>query len=201
VELQEALRRRKMVRSFRPDPIDADVLRAVLSSVLHAPSAGFTQGNELLVLDDPQSVDDFMRITSDPRFPEPDQARAVRPPVIVLPMANASAYVSRYSQDDKIQFGLDDASAWPVPFWDVDAGMASMCILLAAVEQGLGALFAGVAYGEAELLAHFGVPEQFRPIGFIALGHPTEVDEMSKGASAFTRRRRPIEELLHVGRW
>jgi nitroreductase len=162
MELQETLRRRKMVRSFRRQAVPDDVLDGVLASVVHAPSAGYTQGNEFLVLDSPDAIADYLRITVPPDHPLTDAALAVMAPVVVVPMSNKSAYIARYSEPDKIDFGLDDADHWPVPYWDIDAGMASMLILLAAVEVGLGALFAGIAHGEAELLAHFGVPDRER---------------------------------------
>ena len=40
-------------------------------------------------------------------------------------------YVARYSDADKIEFGLNEMEAWPVRFWDVDAGMAAMQLQLA----------------------------------------------------------------------
>ena len=201
MELQEALRRRKMVRSFRSQPVPGDVIDRVLASVLHAPSAGYTQGNEFLVLSSEAAIADYVRITEHPDYPLTDAEREVMAPVVVLPMANQSAYVDRYSEPDKIEFGLDAAERWPVPYWDIDAGMASMLILLAAVEVGLGALFAGIAHGEAELLAHFGVPDAFRPIGVIHLGYPTEDDAQSATSSANKRQRRGIDRLVHHDRW
>jgi nitroreductase len=190
-----------MVRSFQRRPVPDDVLDRVLASVVHAPSAGYTQGNEFLVLSSQAAIADYLRITEHPDYPRTDAEREVMAPVVVVPMSNKSAYIDRYSEPDKIEFGLDDAERWPVPYWDVDAGMASMLILLAAVEVGLGALFAGIAHGEAELLAHFGVPDAFRPIGVIHLGYPTADDAQSATSSANKRERRGIDRLVHRDRW
>jgi nitroreductase len=201
VELQESLRRRKMVRSFRPDPVDTEVLDGIMASVLHAPSAGFSQGTEFLVLTDPEAVAAFWRLNEDPDFPTPDEHIPLLPPVVVVVLSNPDAYTARYSAPDKIQFGLDQAANWPVPYWDVDAGMATMLILLAVVEQGLGAYFAGLADDGRAMLDHFGVPAHFRTIGFVGIGHPADQDVASAKASAYTRRRRPISELLHRDRW
>ena len=201
MELQETLRRRKMVRSFRREPVPDDVIDRILASVVHAPSAGFTQGNEFLVLDSVEAIAAYLRITEHPEYPRSDAEREVMAPVVVVPMSNKSAYIDRYSEPDKIEFGLDDAERWPVPYWDIDAGMASMLILLTAVDAGLGALFAGIAHGEAELLAHFGVPDAFRPIGVIHLGYPTEDDAQSATSSANKRQRRGVERLVHRNRW
>jgi nitroreductase len=190
-----------MVRSFRPDPVDPDVIDRIMASVVHAPSAGFSQGNEFLVLTDSEALAAFWRLNEHPDLPTPDEHVALRPPVVVIVLANPDAYTERYSAPDKIQFGLDQAANWPVPYWDVDAGMATMLILLAVIEEGLGAYFAGLVGDGRATLDHFGVPAHFRTIGFVGLGRPAADDVASIGASAFTRRRRPIAELLHRDRW
>ena len=62
---------------------------------------------------------------------------------------------------------MDEADRWPVKFWDIDAAMASMLMLLAAVEEGLGGWFFGITHGERALLDHLGVPGRMRPIGIL----------------------------------
>ena len=57
MELADVLARRRMVRRYDPDvPVDPEALEAVLAAALRAPSAGFTQGVSLLVLDDPRGA-------------------------------------------------------------------------------------------------------------------------------------------------
>lgn len=201
MELWDVFRRRKMVRSFDQRPVSRESLDRVMSSVLHAPSAGFTQGNEYLVLDDPHAAAEFWRLIDDPADPYTDEQRALLAPVIVLPLSNREAYTSRYSEGDKAQHGLQDAQAWPVPFWDTDAAMASMCMLLAAIDEGLGAFFFGIAHGEVAVRERFGIPPEFRPVGVVALGHPAPADPLSSGSSGRTRRRRTVDELVHRNGW
>ena len=129
-----------------------------LPRVLHAPSAGFSQGTELLVLTDPDAVAAFWELNEQPDFPTPPEHIPLRPPVVVVVLSNADAYTERYAAPDKIRFGLDQAANWHVPYWDVDAGMATMLILLAVVEEGLGAFFAGLVDDGRPTLDHFGVP-------------------------------------------
>jgi nitroreductase len=164
-----------------------------------APSAGFSQGLELLVLDTPETVATFWDTTSDPEFGwEPDEV-ANGPTVLILPFPDAHRYLERYSQPDKIAFGMDDEANWPVRFWELDAAMASMLILLAAVDEGLGGWFFGFTHGERELLERFGVPEHLRPIGVIGLGYRAGDEEPS--GSWMKTRRRPLHEQLHRNRW
>jgi nitroreductase len=201
MELQETLKRRRMVRSFRRDPVDREVLDRILATVPRAPSAGFSQGTELLVLTEADAVAAFWDLNEHPDFPTPPEHVLLRAPVVVVVLSNSDAYTDRYSAYDKIRFGLDQAANWHVPYWDVDAGMATMLMLLAVVEEGLGAFFAGLVDDGRRTLDHFGVPPNFRTIGFVGLGHAAEQDVASAGSSAFTRRRRPISELVHSNHW
>ena len=199
MELSDALRRRRMVRAFTDEPVAPDVLDRVLDAARRGPSAGFTQGVDLLVLDTPEATERFWSAT----FPDPDsRARfrwqgLFRAPVLVLPLSDKAAYLRRYGEPDKAASGLADEARWPVPYWDVDAGMATMLLLLAAVDEGLGALLFGIFSGEAEVLAAFGVPDGHRPVGAVALGHPAP-DEPGRSS---TRPRRPLDEVVHRNRW
>ena len=190
-----------MIRTFRPDPVDPDALDEIMASVLHAPSAGFSQGNEFLVLTSGRALADFWRLNENPDFPTPEAHAAALPPVVVIVLANSDAYTERYAAPDKIRFGLDQAANWHVPYWDVDAGMATMLILLSVVEHGLGAYFAGLFETGRHTLDHFGVPSNLRAIGFVGLGHPADVDIASEGSSAFKLRRRPVTEIVHFEHW
>jgi nitroreductase len=79
--------------------------------------------------------------------------------------------------------------------------MAALMLLLAAANEGLGAWFFGIDVGEQALLEHFGVADGFRPVGAVALGYAAAADPISAGSSAATRRRRPIQELVHRNGW
>jgi nitroreductase len=201
MDFQELLKRRKSVRAYDQRPVPREVLDRVLASVLHAPSAGFTQGNEFLVLDDPAAVAEFWAITDDPADPLSPEQQAVLPPALILPLSNRTAYLTRYSAPDKAGYGLDQAERWPVPYWDIDAGMASMLILLAAVNEGLDAWFFGIFAGEKAMLAQFGVPDEFKPIGVIGLGYPAPADPNAARGSARRVARRSVEALVHRNSW
>jgi nitroreductase len=94
---------------------------------------------------------------------------------------------------------MDVEAGWPLPYWDLDAAMAAMLLLLAAVDAGLGGWFLGVFHGEAELLAGLGVPPGHRLVGAVALGWPAADDR--PGGSPRTRRRRGFAEVVHYDRW
>jgi nitroreductase len=200
VELGEVVRRRRMVRNFDDRRVAPEVVDRMLDLARRAPSAGFSQGVEFLVLEGPQQTAQYWDVA----FPDPE-ARArfrwqglFRAPVLVLPMTSAAPYVERYAEPDKAATGLGTGpEAWPVPYWLVDAGMATQILLLAAVDEGLGALLFGIFRHEDEVLRAFGAPQGYRPVGVVAIGHPAP-DEPGRSAS---RRRRPLTEVVHRGRW
>ena len=201
MQLHDVLKRRKSVRAFEQRPVPREVLDRVLASVRAAPSAGFTQGNEFLALDDPAAVSAFWAMARPQGAPTTPESDALLAPVVVLPLAHQQAYVDRYSMPDKTAAGMQQAENWPVPYWDIDAGMASMLVLLAAIDEGLGAWFLGFRYDEAELASLFGVPSGFKPIGAIALGYPAARDPLSAVASPSRIPRRPTADLLHYNHW
>jgi nitroreductase len=197
VELGEVVRRRRMVRRFDPRPLPAETLERILRSATRAPSAGFSQGLDLLVLEGPEAVRGFWRATTDPRFGKPYST--AEPPVIVLVLADKQAYLDRYAAPDKAGLGMDVEAGWPVPYWDMDAAMAVMLMLLTAVDEGVGAWWFGVFHGAEALLRDLGVPPGRRLVGAVALGYPAADDR--PGGSAATRPRRPLDEVVHRGRW
>ena len=197
MELSEAIRRRRMVRNFEERPIPPEALERILDHARRAPSAGHTQGFAFLVLEGPEQVGRFWQCTfAEERRAQFRWAGLFRAPVIILPCASKTAYLDRYAEPDKGWTDRDE-NRWPVPYWDIDTAFATMSILLTAVDQGLGALFFGVFTGLAELRTEFGIPEEFHPIGAVALGWPAE-DEPSPSLS---RGRRPVEDVVHRGRW
>jgi nitroreductase len=199
MEFGEVLRRRRMVRRFDGRPPSRELLDGVLAAALHAPSAGFAQGVDLLVLDGAEQLDRFWRATTDPaRWRQPLGARAGAP-VVVLVLSDRQAYLDRYAEPDKAGLGLDVEAGWPLPYWDLDAAMAAMLLLLAAVDAGLGAWFFGVFHGQERLLRELGVPAGHRLVGAVALGYPAP-GERPVG-SAVRRRRRSLDEVVHRGRW
>jgi len=199
MEFAEVVRARRMVRRFDQRPVPPEAIDRILDTARRAPTAGFAQGVDFLVLDPPEDVATFWRLTDDPAFPnEPDEV-AEGPTVIVLPIADKRAYLRRYSEPDKIEFALDDETRWPVPFWDIDAAMASMLALLAAVNEGLGGWFFGITHGERELLDRYGVPGGIRPVGILGFGYRAD-DEVPSGSGS-GRSRRPLADQIHRHGW
>ena len=199
MQFADCVRSRKMVRAFRKAPVDAKLLERIVDLASRAPSAGKTQGWHLLVLRDERTA-----IFWDITLPKVKRSsfrwqHLLDAPIIGLVFADPRAYLKRYSEPDKAKAKLgDEVSSWPTPYWTVDASFATMQLLLAAHDVGLGALFFGVFSGETALRSVFNVPEQMQLIGAVAIGWPMPEKTTDLGASAKRARRKPAE-IMHEG--
>ncbi len=200
-EFAQVVCNRRMTRAFEPTPIEAEVVERLVDLASRAPSAGKTQGWHLVVLEGERTSLFWDATLPAVRRDSFRWKRLLTAPIVALPLADAKAYIDRYSEPDKSATGLGGGTdAWPVPYWTVDTSMAVMTLLLAAEDMGLGALFFGVFRGERELRHQLGIPPGLELLGAIALGRPAAEPSPSLGRSAARTRRQPTD-IIHRGRW
>ncbi|MFN2614617.1 MAG: nitroreductase family protein [Actinomycetota bacterium] len=194
MELQDVIRKRRMVRAFEDRPVPAAAVERILENAIRAPSAGFSQGWGFLVLDEPDPRATFWRTAwpGDVSDVYDDMRRA---PVVILPLANKQAYLDRYAEPDKGWLDKSE-SHWPVPYWYIDTGFASLLMLLTALDEGLAAVFIGCPQIDA-VRAAFGIPEQYTPIGAICIGYGAP----DKKSPSLKRGRKGVEVVVHHNRW
>lgn len=200
MEFSEAVRRRAMVRAFDSTRAVPPAARdALLDVARRAPTAGFSQGVELLALETDEARAAFWAATTRPGPPDRWLAGMRSAPLLVIVLAGEGRYRARYAEADK-RGAAQDPDAWSAPFWHVDAGMAAYSMLLAAVDAGLGACFFGIPAGRVDdVRAAFGVPAELAAVGVVAVGYADRRQPGSRGSSR--RARRPREEVIHMGRW
>jgi nitroreductase len=200
MEFEDVVRRRKMVRSYTDEPVDPAVVERALHHATRAPSAGFSQGWGFLLLDSREDVDRYWRATAD-SVDDPDRwlRGMMRAPVVIVPCSSRAAYLRRYAEPDK-GWTDQDESRWPVPFWHMDAAMASLLILQTAVDEGLGACFFGIPVDRvAAVREEFAIPATFDPVGAITMGHPAT--DPGAAGSPSRRRRKDLSDVVHRGTW
>jgi nitroreductase len=195
MEFSEAVRRRRMVRSYNPDrPVTRKSVDGLLRLAIRAPSAGHTQGWHFLVLDDITSRTAFWTATTGG---EPDRwrLRMQQAPTLVVCLSDKQAYLDRYAEPDKGWTDRDEGR-WPVPYWHTDTGMAAMILLLAAEDAGLAACFFGVPGGRWPALRDaFGLPERLAPVGVVSLGYAAP----DVRSPSLRRGRRGLDEVVSYG--
>jgi len=198
MEFDQVVRRRRMVRNFDPSrPVPASLVDELLDLAIRAPSAGFSQGWGYLVLSSPADRSRFWDATRSAGPADSWLTGMMRAPLLVVPHANRDVYLDRYAEADKGWTDRDEAR-WPVPYWYIDAGFASLLMLLGVVDAGLGACFFGIPpAASAPYRSAFGVPDEYTPIGAIAVGYPAP----DRRSPSLRRGRRPAAEVAHFGRW
>jgi nitroreductase len=196
-----------MIRRYQPDrPVPRRRLERLVAAAVRAPSAGFSQGWHFLVLDDPGSVADYWSVTTSPSAPSVESEPAPADqwltgmrsaPAIIVVFSDRRAYEERYARPDKgtrSDAPADLDERWPVPYWHLDSAMAGLLILLAAVDDELGACWFGVPTGSVDALRrHFGVPAELVPVGAITVGFP-DPEYRSK-----PRSHRPMADVVSYG--
>ncbi|HEY2310255.1 MAG TPA: nitroreductase family protein [Gaiellaceae bacterium] len=197
--LYDLLKQRRMVRHYSGEPVARDTLERIAATVRRAPSGGFSQGQRLLIVDDPDLLARIAALLND------DPLEGVEPwmetaAAQVFVMTREDDYHERYQKTDKLEDG--DEIEWPVPFWHVDAGAAMMLVLLAAIEEDLAAAVYGI-FGDDErkLRELLRVPEDFTLVAGITIGYPLPDPGWSSKTSRATQRRRTLDELVHWNSW
>jgi nitroreductase len=203
MEFQDVIRRRRMVRAYTDEPVAEESVERILAAANKAPSAGFSQGYALMTLQGTEQLGPFWELLSRYHGDEDNAGRSFEPvthaPLVVVPLSCKGIYLDRYARQDKGWTDRDEAH-WPVPYWDIDTGFTALLMLLTAVDEGLGALFFGIPPHQiGEFRTLYGVPDDYLPIGAVAIGHPDPAAD--KGGSANMIKRRGLDELVHHGRW
>lgn len=203
MHFRDIVRKRRMVRSFRGDPVDPAALERILNAARRGPSAGFSQGVEFCVVTDLRT-----RATLGPS--DESLAKAglhpfvAQAPVAVVVCTSEARYTARYAEPDKARAraGRSDEEHWLVPYWHVDAGAAIMLLLLAVVDEGLSAGLVGVmgAEGQVRVRRAVGMPDTHTAVAIIAIGHSAE-DQPPVTGSPRRRPRRPLADIVHRERW
>jgi nitroreductase len=196
MEFQEVVRKRRMVRHFTNEPVEAEVLQRILDLARHAPSAGYTQGQSFIVVTQPEIKQKIADLCGEEEYAvsgfHPFISEA---PVLIVPCTSETAYHRRYQQADKL---MEDGTEtiWPVPFWFMDIGCSIMVILLAVVNEGLAAGFVGLDDLVA-LRSLLNIPEEVTPMGVIPIGHGAQ----DIPSPSLKRGRKPFAETVHWDSW
>ena len=201
MEFRELLSLRRMVRHYRPGPVPPEVVERIVSTVRRAPSAGYSQGQRLLVVTAEEGRASIAGVFAGAGWASGDfEPWLESAPVHVLVLTREEDYHERYRLPDKLDDG--EEIDWPVPYWFVDTGASLMLLLLAAVDEGLAAGVSGVPRpAAADLRVAFGIPEDVTPVALVTIGMPAPDPRWSAVTSRRTQARRPLEELVRWETW
>jgi nitroreductase len=169
MEFHDVVMKRRAVRRFEEGGVDRAVIERIARLAQRTPSAGFSQGQRLVVVTDPEARRAVAEICGEAWYRDEFGPWVSECAAQFIPCVSEAIYHRRYQEPDKT---LEDGSEidWPVPYWWVDIGATMQTIMLAAVDEGLGCGFIG---NEVEpLRTYLGMPEEFVPIGVMPVGRP-----------------------------
>ena len=191
MEHREVVRRRRMTRRYRTDPVDPDALERIVAAAHRGPSAGYAQGVSVVVVTKASSRSAMAALSGESEWLK----RGYGPwlsaaPVHLVLCVEPETYHARYAEPGK------DPAALDIPWWWVDAGAALLLILQAAVDEGLAAGFLG-AHAVPGLHDLLGSPTALEVVGVVTIGHPLP----DKRSSSLDRGPRPAAEVTHREHW
>ena len=197
MDFRDVVYARRMVRAYDPDRlVSRETVEGLIGLAIRAPSAGFSQGWHFLVLDTAESRARYWAMTTEGDQPDSWLRGMQDAPVLIVALSDKDAYLDRYAEPDK---GWSDRAEdrWPVPYWDIDTGMASLLILLGATDEGLASCFFGVPPGRHAAVKHeFGIPERLTIVGVISLGY----GRPDRKSPSLRRGRRGLDQVLDYER-
>lgn len=203
MQFRDVLTRRRSVRTYVDKPVPRDVLERITdAAVIRVPSAGFSQGLRLVVVTDPETRREIAVAAAEEELAAKGRPRwKAAAPVHVVVLTREDDYHDRYRSQDKLAITGGREIDWPAPYWYVDAGAAAMTLMLAAIDEGLDTAIFGVTDLDA-LQRLLGLPDDLQFVAVVTMGYPAEqADEPSSGASVFTQRRKPREEVVRWEHW
>jgi 5,6-dimethylbenzimidazole synthase len=197
------LTRRDVRAQFRPDRVPQDVLLRVLNAAHHAPSVGFSQPWDFVVIDSAEQ-----RCAGKAMF-ERENARAAE---------NYSGTRQDLYQSLKLE-GILDSPVNICVTCDrkrggphvlgrntiLDADLFSTCLAvenlwLAARTEGLGVGWVSIL-DPAELARLLELPDHVVPLAYLCVGYVTEFLLEPELQTRGWRGRLPLEEVIHANRW
>lgn len=161
----DAIFKRASVRSFTDEPVTDDEVRALLRAAMAAPSGGNQQPWEFYVVRDRETLDRLAGVTP-----------------YAKPAASATCAIVPCMRTEGLRFPS-------LAVQDVSAAVENL--LLEAVDQGLGAVWMGIAPAPEDMAAVAGIvgaPAGLEPFAIIACGRP-EQEPVAKGADRYDESR------------
>jgi nitroreductase len=172
MELEEAIKGRRSVRQFKPDPVPKEILDHLLELAMWAPS-GMNRQEWSFVVVQGEKIEEMKNIFSDAfqdMKPRLEKVFADKPKIIEA----TKTFFETYGGAPVFIFAYCGKSAGGQ--WDTNStAVAVQNLLLAAYEAGLGATWTdGIMGKEAEINKALGVEDK-KLLCVLPIGYPDEV--------------------------
>jgi len=215
MDVIEAIRTRKSIRGYKPDPVPKEVLRDIIDIATWAPSSMNTQTWEVTIVAG-EALDNIKRgnleMMASGTLPSPDMPRDAFEGIYRQRQVDLAIQIFQLmgiAREDKEKraewmqrgFRFFDAPAAIIlsadrsldESWTLfDIGTISQTICLAALNHGLGTCIEGQGVMYPEVVKKYtGIPESKRIIICIAVGYP----DWDFPANKLESKREPVESV------
>ncbi|WP_416901656.1 5,6-dimethylbenzimidazole synthase [Micromonospora echinospora] len=204
MDLYDVIHRRRDVRAqFTGEPVPDEALHRVLTAAHAAPSVGYSQPWDFVVVRD-----------ADTRRRFHEHVRTERDVFAATLTGEAAERFARIKIDGVLESTLsivvthDQSRGGPAVLGRhaiADTGLYSTCLAiqnlwLAATAEGLGVGWVSF-YREPWLADLLGIPAGIRPVAWLCLGPVTHFETVPDLARHGWRQARPLAEAIHDDRW
>ena len=195
MEFVDVVMRRRAVRRFVEGGVELATIERIARLAQRAPSGGFSQGQRLVVITDPERRRAVARVVGEEYYVDQFGPWISECAAQFVPCVSEEIYHRRYQEPDKVEEDGREID-WPIPYWWVDIGATMQNIWLASVNEGLGCGFVGMDDIGA-LKEELQIPDEFTPIGVMPVGRSL-ADVRSP---SLKRGWVPFEEFARWERW
>lgn len=199
----QAIETRRDVRAFRNDPVPEATLQRILDAAHHAPSVGFMQPWNFIVIRDPAAKARvqaaFMR--ENERAAEKFEGERAQLYRTLKLEGIMEAPVNLCVTCDRTRSGPNVLGRNTV--FDTDlysTACAIQNLWLAARVEGIGVGWVSIIRNE-DLREIFGIPEHIVPLAYLCIGFPREFLDEPELQQKGWRERLPLDTLLYHERW
>ncbi|MFW6007278.1 MAG: nitroreductase family protein [Bacillota bacterium] len=150
MNVREAVKKRRSVRSYQDKEIPEQEIREILDSARLAPSASNRQDWKFIVVKDENLRSNLVKAANNQSF-------VGEAPVIIV----------------AVSLNPERIMSCEVPAYAVDLSIAMDHITLVAAEKGLGTCWIG-AFSQSEVKNILDIPEKYKVLTLMPLGYPAD---------------------------
>ena len=200
--LYRAIYERRDIRTFREEPVPSDVLARIIEAAHHAPSVGFMQPWDFILVRDASTRERVRDLFERERqaaaqfFDEPRRANYLSLKLEGIMEAPVNLCVTCDPTRGEEVLGRNS-----MPQTDVYSTCCALQNLwLAARSEGVGVGWVSILK-LPQLRRILSIPPHIVPVGYLCLGYPVEFPPDPLLQSQGWRDRLPLSDLLHYDDW
>jgi nitroreductase len=161
MDAEDAIQKRRSVRSYLPDPIPNEILRKVLEAGRLAPSAANRQPWSFII---------------------------VKKPSVRKAISRTGLFAGFLGESPVVIVGCGDKKSSP-NWYAVDVSIALENMVIAATAEGLGTCWIG-SFDEAKVKDLLKIPKEYKVVALLAMGYPKEPSLRSSAVRLAVRKKK-----------